>query len=110
MFKLRPFLIGLALFPAATTVCNSGTLTVGKSKTSCPSLQYSTIADALKVAAAGDEIDICPGLYTDQLVITKPLTLRGIEANGQNLTLIQPALTTIQSLPFQAAITVMNTN
>ena len=54
------------------------TLTVGKSTTDCPNAKYTTIAAAVTAAAPGDMIEICPALYPEQLVISKPLTLRGV--------------------------------
>jgi hypothetical protein len=44
------------------------------------------------------------------LIITKPLTLRGIDVNGIDRVLLQPALTDVQGLATEAVITVMNTN
>jgi len=63
----------------------------------------------VNAASPGDEIDICPGLYTEQLVVTKPLTLRGIEVNEVKRVLLQPLLVDLLSLPTEAVITVMNT-
>jgi len=83
--------------------------TVGPSTTSCPNAQYKTIAAAVSAAAPLDEIDICPGLYPEQLIITKPLSLVGVNVNGVNRALIQPALQDLNGLPSEAVITVMNT-
>jgi hypothetical protein len=82
---------------------------VGQSDTACPNARYTTITEAVKAASPGDEIDICPGLYPEQLVITKPLTLRGIEVNEVKRVLLQPSLVDLLSLPTEAVITVMNT-
>ncbi|MGH9512522.1 MAG: right-handed parallel beta-helix repeat-containing protein [Terriglobales bacterium] len=104
--------LGLALLFLGT-VCvtaSAATLTVGKE--TCPNAQYSTIASAISAAAPGDIIDICPALYPEQLVISKPLTLRGVRVNvaGNDVKriLIQPFLQNIQDLPVEAVITVMN--
>ena len=83
---------------------------VGKSADTCPGAAYTTIADAVKAANAGDEIDICPALYPEQLVITKPVTLRGIQVKGIGRVLIRPVLTTLAGVPFQAVISVINTS
>lgn len=89
------------------------TLTVGKSNTDCPNAEYTTIAAAITAAAPGDVIEICPALYPEQLVISKPLTLRGVRTtvagNEVNRVLLQPSLQDIQNLPVEAVITVMNT-
>jgi pectin methylesterase-like acyl-CoA thioesterase len=78
--------------------------------TSCPNLQFYSINAALSAASPGDTIAICPGFYTEQLVIAKPVTLLGLTANGIGRVLLQPALTIQQSLAAEAAITVMNSN
>jgi len=84
-------------------------LIVGQPSTPCPGAMYTTIGDAVTAAGPGDEIDICPALYPEQLIITKPLKLVGIEVNGVNRILIQPALTDLMGLATEAVITVMNT-
>jgi len=77
----------------------------------CSNASYTTIAGALKVAQPGDEVDICPAVYPEQLVITQPVTLHGTGANGFQRVLIQPAaMTNAGNLPFQAVISVVNTN
>jgi len=102
------------------TFCYATTLRVGKPNTSCPNAQYTTITAAINAASPGDVIQICPALYPEQLIITKSLTLRGV-LTAVNLThylpccnevkrvLVQPSLQDLQGLPFEAVITVMNT-
>ncbi len=69
---------------------------------------FSSIGAAIAAAAAGDEIDICSALYPEQLIITKPLTLRGVGGQGIGRTLIQPAqMIPVGNLGFTAVITVM---
>lgn len=43
---------------------------VGQPSTACPDAKYATITDAVHAAAAGDEIDICPALYPEQLMLS----------------------------------------
>ena len=44
-----------------------------------PNLQsYSTIQDAVSNVAAGGTILVCAGAYPEQVLITKPLTMRGV--------------------------------
>ncbi|HXW91084.1 MAG TPA: hypothetical protein VEK33_11105, partial [Terriglobales bacterium] len=113
--------IGLAVLFIGTVCATSsaGTRIVGKPNTSCPNAQYTTITAAVNVAAAGDVIEICPALYAEQLIITKPLTLRGISVDDTELTppvtvkrvLVQPSpLQDLEGLPVEAVITVMNTS
>jgi nitrous oxidase accessory protein NosD len=93
---------------------HAATITVGKPNTSCPNAQYNTINAAVKAAAPGDVIKICPALYTEQIIVTKPLTLQGIvsNVNGNEVgrVLLHPALQDLQNLPVEAVITVMNTS
>jgi nitrous oxidase accessory protein NosD len=116
MKKRTMFLsLGLLLLATACALADEGgrggkTLTVGQSGTPCPNAQYTTIAAAVRAANSGDVVEVCPALYAEQLVITKPLTLRGIEVNGINRVLLQPSLTVMAGLATEAVITVMNTN
>ncbi len=72
---------------------------------------FHTINAALAAANSGDEIRICPGVYPEQLVLTKPLTLRG-QPVANNRAIIMPAdlLASRQSTqgakPIRAAILV----
>jgi nitrous oxidase accessory protein NosD len=104
--------IGLAfLFPG--TLCSAATLRVGHPNTSCSNAQYTTITAAVNAATPGDVIEICPALYPEQLIITKPLILRGVltRVNGNDVkrVLLQPSLQDLQGLPVEAVITVMDT-
>jgi hypothetical protein len=108
---LSRLVIGLTVMfsLASATTLSAATLVVGKPGTACPSPQYATIGAAVSAASAGDGIEICPAVYPEQLIITKPLTLRGIEVNGFDRVLLQPALTDLSGLATEAVITVMNT-
>ena len=93
--------------------CNwsqAATLTVGTAQSGCPSAKYTTISAALAAAKSGDEIDICPALYPEQLVISKPVTLRGLGANGIQRVLLQPAGMTATVPGSQAVINVVDTS
>lgn len=54
----------------------------------CSNASYTTISSAIAAASAGDTIIVCPGTYTEDDVIAKPLTLIGesatIDAAGLN--------------------------
>jgi hypothetical protein len=87
----------------------AATLTVAKDNSLCPDAKYNTIGSAIAASEAGDEILICPALYPEQVIITRALTLRGLNANGRNRVLVQPAeMTNLGSLPYQAVISVVN--
>jgi len=49
---------------------------------SCVEPGYSTIQAAIGAAASGATIQICPGSYSEQLSITKPLKLQAVEGAG----------------------------
>jgi hypothetical protein len=122
MLRKRFTYLGLALMLSGTVAAiaddgDSGdgggsgkTWIVGQPHTNCPNAPFTTIAAAVSAAASGDVIAICPALYPEQLIITKSLTLRGIEVNGIKRVLLQPSLTDLLGLPTEAVITVMNTN
>jgi hypothetical protein len=126
--SISPSISAAILAMAASTLSPAATLTVGQDNwypqskasahraprdltaTACPNLQFYSINAALNAASPGDTIAICPGLYTEQLVITKPVTLLGLTASGIGRVLLQPALTLQQNLAAEAVITVMNTS
>jgi len=57
----------------------------------CGTPNFPTINAAIKVAAPGDTVKICPGYYPEQVIISKPLTLTGVSANNHGLVVISPA-------------------
>jgi hypothetical protein len=58
----------------------AGTYYVG----TCHAGSFPTIMAAVTSSsvAAGSTINVCPGLYSEQVIISKPLTLQGIEGGG----------------------------
>src|SRR4029077_9911051 len=67
-------------------------LVVDDDNVPCPAAPYHNINAALAVANAGDEIQVCPGLYMEQVVLTKPLTLRGMPVGSQKAVIMPPGL------------------
>ena len=51
-------------------------------------VKYSTIQAAVDVANANDTVSVCPGTYAEQVVITKPLTLKGLINGTSGATVI----------------------
>jgi hypothetical protein len=99
------------------TVCivaqaGAKTLTVGPAQTGCPhgKSAYTSISAAVAAASSGDVIEICPAVYPEQLIITRPLTLRGVEFNGFSRALLRPTLSDLQGLATEAVITVIGTH
>lgn len=109
MYRTIRLTISLALAVLASTAYGK-TLTVGHPNTPCPHPQFTTISAAIAAASPGDEIDICPALYPEQLLITKRLTLRGIAVNDVDRILVRPAsMTNLGGISAEAVVTVMNT-
>ena len=72
---------GQNLFAATTVV-------VGPSTCKSTLKHYSTIQGAVSAVAWGTVIDVCPGTYAEQVVITQPLTLQGITDGTGNAAVI----------------------
>jgi hypothetical protein len=49
---------------------------------SCKTGAYGTIGAAVAAVPAGSTINICPGTYSEQVVISQPLTLKGVAGSG----------------------------
>ncbi len=74
--------------PAHPTLWVSGATAVGGNGTSCARPGYNTVQAAVTAAAAGSTVKVCAGTYTEQVEITKSLTLTG---TGGKATLTLPA-------------------
>jgi hypothetical protein len=61
---------------------------VGTCKSGVP--QFATIGAAITSAPAGGTVDVCPGTYPEQVLITKNLTLIGIAAGSTDAAVIVP--------------------
>jgi len=78
---MMPIQVRVPLLPvillAATTSAFAATVSVGNCR---PSLQkFSTISQAVSSVAAGSTILVCPGVYREQITISQPLTLTGVQ-------------------------------
>ena len=87
-YRLR-FIVGAALatilMAVAAAPAVAATLIVAAdghgSLTSCADARptpFTTIGSAVSAAAPHDTVRVCPGVYDEQVVITKPLTLQGV--------------------------------
>jgi len=92
---------------------------VGGCKTGSSYVNFTTISAAVVGVPAGATIQICPGVYPEQVTITQPLTLKGIGFNNANRAVITinpngslaPNVTSsINGLPFYAQVLVQNIN
>jgi hypothetical protein len=91
-YKLSLFSLafGLSASVFATSLSASPTtVTVGTCLGASP---YATISAAVTAVAAGSTINVCPGAYPEQILITKSLTLTGIPSGqSQNPVVQAPA-------------------
>jgi hypothetical protein len=69
---------------------NAATLTVDDDNAQCPGATFTSIQAAVNAANPNDKINVCPGLYQEQVTITKPLTISGVDIAGQSLAVIKP--------------------
>jgi parallel beta-helix repeat protein len=104
------WIVMAALSLGTSAVSWGSNLVVGAPNTPCPNAAYQTISSAIAAAHSGDVIEICPALYAEQLTITIPLTLRGIQENGVGRVLLQPTTLTTNAEGFVAVISVINTS
>lgn len=88
-------LLGTAAFvTGATAAAASGPLYVsptgssGGADTSCATAAYSTIQSAVTAAPVSGTVIVCHGTYTEDVLVSKALTLRGVHAsiNASGLT------------------------
>jgi nitrous oxidase accessory protein NosD len=66
--------------------------------TSCMDAGYMTISAAVAAANPGDIIQVCPGLYPEQVQINKTLTLLGAKVGVDARTRTTPPLPTVESI------------
>ncbi len=95
---------------STTTSTTTGKFIVDDDKVQCPTAQYTEIEDAVAAAPAGATIQVCPGVYKKQVVITKALTI-----NAQSGSILQPsspavnASNIVTNAPILALLLVQNT-
>ncbi|MFP5230103.1 MAG: hypothetical protein ACLGXA_20995 [Acidobacteriota bacterium] len=96
--KKRSYVFLAALFIAANLPSISQTLVVGTCKPHQKS--YATIQAAVNAAPANATIQVCPGTYAEQILITVPLTLKGVSIPPlDNPTIVAPAAGLSNTLP-----------
>ena len=82
----------------------------------CPGTDYQTIQAAVNAASPGDLIQVCPGVYQEQVAISKRLTIVGVEFQNENQALVKPApavpnsTSLFSGTPIAAIILVNQTN
>jgi hypothetical protein len=76
-------ILGMLSLAVAASAQN---VAVGSCKPSLPS--YPTIQQAVNSVPAGTTIQVCPGAYSEQVVVNKNLTMKGIASGGQAAAII----------------------
>jgi Right handed beta helix region len=84
--RLQAVLV-VSVIVGAPPLCLAATLTV------CPGGTFGTIQSAVDVANAGDTVQVCAGLYPEQVTITKALTVQGLALGNANAVVILPPAT-----------------
>jgi parallel beta-helix repeat protein len=89
------FALASASSASPSTLYVSTAARAGDAGTSCATARYRDIAPAIAAAPAGSTVVVCPGTYMGQVVVTKPVVLRGegatIVANGKATGITVPA-------------------
>ena len=79
-----------ALAAATLPMAHSATLIVDPSVTGCVTGPvYTTIQSAVNAAQAGDTVQVCPGIYDEQVVVDQKNGLR-LRGSGTSLTILRP--------------------
>lgn len=86
MLRHRLLLWLAGLFLLATQPLLAATVQVGTCSTNLKS--YATISAAVSSVSPGSTVQVCPGAYAEQVVITQPLTLQGVASGTANQVLI----------------------
>jgi hypothetical protein len=92
MLKIRTILLLLAFSGLPAFYALAATLVVGP--TTCRSTlpHFATIQAAVNASASGGTVLVCPGNYPEQVLISAPLTLKGISnANSSAAVLVVPS-------------------
>ncbi len=74
---MKRSLLFLPLLGIVAQASQAATLTVDDDLRQCKKAQFQSINAAILAAASGDTIRVCPGLYPETVLVSKPLTLLG---------------------------------
>ena len=92
--KLRSLVLVILCAAAIvrTNAVASQTHLVSTNQRICPTAEYTSIQAAIDASLPGDVINVCPGVYDEQLVISKPVTVNGVTVNSLDIALLQPSV------------------
>ncbi|MGB6472472.1 MAG: hypothetical protein WBF04_00175 [Candidatus Sulfotelmatobacter sp.] len=86
MSRIKSLLFLLALAAQVQLASATVTYVVGTCKPSLPS--FTRIMDALGAAPAPNVVEVCPGTYNEQVVITSPVAIEGITVGNSTQAII----------------------
>ncbi len=97
--RTTALLCALAAFVAATTAASGtaagrATLFVDDDGVQCANADFTTIQAAVTAAAPDTMIRVCPGVYSENVVVDKPLRLHGQIGAVDAIDCFDPALPT----------------
>jgi Protein of unknown function (DUF1565) len=84
MSRMKSLLVLLALAAQVPLASATVTYVVG----TCKNTPYNTITSALQATPRPNVVEVCPGTYAEQVVITFPVALEGIQANNSTQAII----------------------
>src|SRR5712692_8918573 len=67
----------LALIGALAPSAGARALIVDDDRLNCPTATFSRIQDAIDAAHPGEVVQVCAGTYAEQLIVSKPIHVRG---------------------------------
>jgi parallel beta-helix repeat protein len=77
---------------AMASTLKVGTCVIGQESENVTT-HFATIQAAINTASPGSTVLVCPGTYAEQVIITQPLTLRGVQSENMGETVIVPPTT-----------------
>jgi parallel beta helix pectate lyase-like protein len=90
--------INATVYPAPSRWVNVLDLTPNPPGTSCSDAGYMTINAAMAAASPNEVIQVCPGLYAEQVQIIKTLIILGAKVGVDARTRTTPPLPTVESI------------
>src|ERR1700674_4864998 len=118
MSRYFGWLFTMLVMLAVSAPLQALTYEVGGCKRGSGYVNFTTISAAVVGVPAGATIQVCPGVYPEQVTITQPLTLKGIASGNSNRAVITinpngnlaPNVTSVIGEYLYAQVLVQNVN
>jgi hypothetical protein len=88
-------LVGSFLFMGVQAAAAATTWVVDDDGAQCPTADFNTISAAVVAAGDGDTIEVCPGTYVENIILSEDLTLEGAQAGVDACGRMSPAESTV---------------